>query len=713
MNKKNRKIVLITFLICLSFLGSCKTKQQKVEFYDSHYYRGLEFLQKGQIQEAKKSFELCYKKGSYFCSRKSGEELSKIGGIQERQKFCLDFINKFPDENAKVLLLKEFYDNKEFSDVIKYSKNIDYSESQNELIFLQFSAMAKKNYENFTEEIEKWFTTRLISKFHYEFYKNYILQEIKNRNNQISDENIQYKFVKNLSDELLNLVNFRILVYRGSYKNSYQKIPEIAEKYLHNDFILSDVGKSCLYGSSNFLKDAQFFKNLSEKVSTNSQKFYSNFYAGRMFEKSGNRLTQSMNHFETAMKSATSGSQFDNALWYYFDSALNISTEKALFAVKKYYQTWDNPEYFEDFFEVLTPILISEKKWQIFGEFYKNLEGFASDSVISKFAYLYARAIQEGFITFADKAQSENEINSALNRALKSGNEPYYKIMALNQLKLDRNSCEKVLVSEKTEFNFEKNQDAENYLLGFVKFGMADKIYSEYLNFIESDIKISLDTALKLSEFLQKSAKNNKKFYSQSLRLASKAILNSERDLKINEMKYFYPENFKEIVKSSCKKYNLPEENLYALIRTESFFDPEIKSYAGAVGLTQLMESTANDIARKLKWKDFDLQDSFQNVEMGAFYLEELIERLDGKILLAFFSYNAGITKVRRWVKNSEIELEYLNSSKSKKLPLDLFLETIPYQETRGYGRKLTSASVYYGFLYKNKNVSDIVEKIF
>ena len=173
-------------------------------------------------------------------------------------------------------------------------------------------------------------------------------------------------------------------------------------------------------------------------------------------------------------------------------------------------------------------------------------------------------------------------------------------------------------------------------------------------------------------------------------------------------MKIFYPRDFEKIVVSACEKYNLNEEHLFALIRTESFFDSGIKSSAGAVGLTQLMESTASDISKKLKWRDFDLKDSVQNVEMGAFYLAELIRRLDGKVLPAFFSYNAGITKVRRWMENSKIELGY-----QKILPLDLFLETIPYEETRGYGRKLVSASVYYAWLYEGKSVSEVVEEIF
>ena len=146
---------------------------------------------------------------------------------------------------------------------------------------------------------------------------------------------------------------------------------------------------------------------------------------------------------------------------------------------------------------------------------------------------------------------------------------------------------------------------------------------------------------------------------------------------------------------------------MYALVRSESFFDPNIKSAVGAVGLTQLMEFTASDVARKLKLTDYSLVDVETNLHIGTYYLAELLHRCDNSLLQAFFSYNAGITRVRRWLKSSLTEF----GTKSK-LPMDLFLETLPYTETREYGRKLVSAATMYDFLENPQNFSQTVKQL-
>ena len=136
------------------------------------------------------------------------------------------------------------------------------------------------------------------------------------------------------------------------------------------------------------------------------------------------------------------------------------------------------------------------------------------------------------------------------------------------------------------------------------------------------------------------------------------------------------------------------ESVIYALIRSESFFDADVTSTAGAVGLTQLMEFTGSDIAQRLRLKEYSLTDPKTNILFGTYYLTELVRRCDGSLLQGFFSYNAGITRVRRWLKSSMIEF-----GKKSTMPLDLYLETVPYTETREYGRKLIAATAMYEWL--------------
>ena len=144
---------------------------------------------------------------------------------------------------------------------------------------------------------------------------------------------------------------------------------------------------------------------------------------------------------------------------------------------------------------------------------------------------------------------------------------------------------------------------------------------------------------------------------------------------------------------------------MYALIRSESFFDADVTSSAGAIGLTQLMEFTAGDIAHRFKISDYSLTDPETNIRFGTWYLSNLISRCDDSPLLGFFSYNAGITRVRRWLQSSLIEF-----GKKSNMPLDLFLETLPFAETREYGRKLISATIVYDWLAEPAHFQQTVE---
>ena len=87
--------------------------------------------------------------------------------------------------------------------------------------------------------------------------------------------------------------------------------------------------------------------------------------------------------------------------------------------------------------------------------------------------------------------------------------------------------------------------------------------------------------------------------------------------------------------------------------------------------------------------------------------LASLISRCEDSPLLGFFSYNAGITRVRRWLQSSLIEF-----GKKSNMPLDLFLETVPFAETREYGRKLISATAMYEWLSNPQNYQTTIEQL-
>lgn len=124
-----------------------------------------------------------------------------------------------------------------------------------------------------------------------------------------------------------------------------------------------------------------------------------------------------------------------------------------------------------------------------------------------------------------------------------------------------------------------------------------------------------------------------------------------------------------------------------ALIRAESAWQPDARSPANALGLMQLMPATGQRMARELgiAWQGAGmLLDPVVNIRLGTRYLSQQAARFDGSLWLATAAYNAGPTPVQRWLADRGT------------LPADLFIETIPYGETRDYVMRVLAFGVIY-----------------
>jgi soluble lytic murein transglycosylase len=124
-------------------------------------------------------------------------------------------------------------------------------------------------------------------------------------------------------------------------------------------------------------------------------------------------------------------------------------------------------------------------------------------------------------------------------------------------------------------------------------------------------------------------------------------------------------------------------------MREESALDPRALSWAGALGLTQLMPATAKQVAQRLGIRGVNprqLLDPDLNIRLGASYLGQLLKRFKGNRALALGGYNAGALAVDRWGHEEK--------------PLDEFVEEIPISETRGYVKRVLRTFNTYQLLY-------------
>lgn len=691
---KKLKFCIITLLIAFSAVFSGCGQSLNSNFYnvpakDKYYFLALKKQQEGNNFEAKRLFSVSAKKSSSYIARLSAEKLTEIGNVRERLEACENLIKKYSDEDALLIAVKQLFAEEEFTKIVVLTNNINYETSENSLIYLRFAAMLKNNAPRLYNDVFEWFTKRPVSSEHYKFF---------------CDISKNDEFLKN--PEQAQIIDLRSEVFKRNYKIAFEKFQNLKENLPLMPQIISDAGKICLYGSDSYLQNAKFFDGITEKVSGSDAEFYSNFYAARLYEKI-EYLTYATNRYKSAMSCAKTEELYDNALWYLLSLNLKKSTSQGIKMIKQYCSTWHNPAYFDDIFDMLSPLMLSEGRWNEFNDLYKAIDGYASDGMTAKFAYIFGRLVQEKLALPAidDTHQSEDDV--AFTRALTSGNEIYYKTLAISKLGLGGENAEEIICTTKNDSEIPVDIEAENLLLGYISFGFPEKIYPEWLSLNKRGSRISYETGIKIAKFLENCGNNKNEYYPQALRIAAKVINSADKSVSKEDLKLLYPRDYSKLISEKCKKYNVPEEIMYALVRSESFFDHQIESSAGAVGLTQLMTFTGNDIAHRLKYNEYDLKNPDDNLEFGTWYLNNLAERLEKRWLSAFFSYNAGITRVRRWMNSSKIEFNNI-----KKLPDDLFLETIPYEETREYGRKLVGAAAMYAWLYYDKEISEEIAEI-
>lgn len=162
-------------------------------------------------------------------------------------------------------------------------------------------------------------------------------------------------------------------------------------------------------------------------------------------------------------------------------------------------------------------------------------------------------------------------------------------------------------------------------------------------------------------------------------------------------LKVLYPVKYSEYVYKYAEENSLDPELIFAVIKAESNFKPDVQSRSNAKGLMQLMDSTANEVFTKIENKfdntasknnSKDLFDPETNIKIGTKYLSTLLTRYDGNLYLAVIAYNAGIGTVDKWVQDGTI----------KKNGSDL--ENIPYKETKTYVQKILKNYRVYKTLY-------------
>jgi soluble lytic murein transglycosylase len=171
-----------------------------------------------------------------------------------------------------------------------------------------------------------------------------------------------------------------------------------------------------------------------------------------------------------------------------------------------------------------------------------------------------------------------------------------------------------------------------------------------------------------------------REWYFPAIRTISQAQYWDDLDIR-------FPMPYRPTLEREAGKRNLHSSWVFAITRQESAFMADAKSHVGASGLMQLMPATAKETAQRygiaLSSPNQVLNPQV-NIQLGTAYLSQVYNQFKGNRVLASAAYNAGPGNVRKWLRGAE------------HLPFDVWVETIPFDETRQYVQNVLSYSVIY-----------------
>ena len=353
-----------------------------------------------------------------------------------------------------------------------------------------------------------------------------------------------------------------------------------------------------------------------------------------------------------------------------------------------------DPASYSDIFIELAGRLAERERWDALLEAYEAISDFAHADALARYEITLARAFETGRLNApADRAAEYRTL--LLNRAHDQRADLFAALVSgallgedgMALLGIDPGEATGETAAQPGSGQTDDTRLARTYL----RFGLTDELFA-----IVRRVGSTVDPATRIAA-AERLADNGD---SRRSILALTALERSGGVLTRQAAELRYPLAFSEIADARSSEEGVDRAVFYALIREESLFDPEIRSFAGAVGLAQLMPATAADIARRMRRAAPVLTDPVDSLSIGARYLSMLTSQF-GTVARALAAYNAGQGNVRRW-ENRSTDLDEM-----------LFHQAIPFAETYNHVRKVLVSAAYYGYLYDGRAPSDTVRLVF
>jgi tetratricopeptide (TPR) repeat protein len=385
----------------------------------------------------------------------------------------------------------------------------------------------------------------------------------------------------------------------------------------------------------------------------------------------------------SAIAASTDADQRDRERWYLVDMMIAENPRDVLVQVSRELAAASDPGFFSDVLDDWISDLVQRRKWAALAGLWNVVEVHGPQDVLARLAYVLGRAGEEGLARDAALPETPHDL---LRKAAVLDPDGYYGLMASCLLGEVPYQVKPGVVSAGSE----STPVIDPFITGFLPFGLFTQAYQRL---VEARKGLSDAAVLEAARLMARVGD-----YASSMHLMG--MLSGRRQLSREELEMEYPRAFGSVIDELAVTSGIRDSVLYALVREESYFNPDIVSSVGAVGLSQLMPATAEAIARKLHMGQPDLHDPSVNLQIGVRHFQDLLKNVNS-VPLALLSYNAGLTRVRVWERAAG------------DLPQDLFVESVPFEETRKYVRKILISSVMYAFLYGSQDPRDAALSFF
>jgi soluble lytic murein transglycosylase len=446
--------------------------------------------------------------------------------------------------------------------------------------------------------------------------------------------------------------------------------------------LVADLASSYVYAGRT-PAGARFMETLALRL-TGQARIDAEEQAGRLLRRARD-YTRALQWLRTTAADAASTVQRDRARLLILDILFVIGSRDLPRQVEAEAATWSDASYFSDLLHSRIAELVAAREWSTLVGLWRALEAVGPDDVRAQLSYLLAREWQQGAIPRLPGGPSVTA-RSLFQDAERRDPSGYYGILAASMLGDMPDRAVPAAQSEPVA----ETSGLDPLFLGFLPYGLTAQAYSRLWALRDSLSEgLVLDAARRFAQAGD--------FRSSMYFVGSVA---RRRKLTLSELQMYYPRGYSDLIEPLARDAGIADHIVYGMVREESYFDARVVSSAGAVGLSQLMPSTAASVAQRLHIVDPDLRDPATNLSIGVHHLRDLQGNV-GSTTKALLAYNAGLSRLRQWDRASP------------GLPADLFVESAAIAETRNYVKKILVSSVMYAFLYRDADPRDAALSFF